>query len=385
MTSAFGSIMRRAAAPLMLAVPLAAHAQSGGFVVRLGTDTTAVERYARRGARIEGTILSRSPTTRLLNYVLALNADGTVASFEQATVRPDGTPLPGQPTGLRMTFDGDSVTRESTANAQPNTRRTAVPKGTLPQVAGSYLYYELVIAQAKRDGSGGANVIGFGAQQNAPAKLQVRFFSDDSAEVVSGPFPIGFRLDRTGKVIRADGSRTTAKVIVTAAPDPDIGAMAVAWAAKDATGQAMGAASTRDTLRAMVGGASIWIDYGRPAKRGREIWGKLVPMDTVWRFGANAATQFRTDRDLDIGGFAVSAGLYTLWMLPSAERSLLVVNKQTGQWGTDYNAAQDLVRIPLERRTGLPEPLERFTISVVGGMLTFDWDNVGYGVTVREK
>ena len=52
----------------------------------------------------------------------------------------------------------------------------------------------------------------------------------------------------------------------------------------------------------MACGANIWIDYGRPAKRGREIWGTLVPNDTPWRFGANAATQFQTDKDEEIGG-----------------------------------------------------------------------------------
>src|ERR1035437_2624808 len=118
----------------------------------------------------------------------------------------------------------------------------------------------------------------------------------------------------------------------------------------------MGVASTRDTVSANVGGANVWIDYGRPAMRGREIWGKLVPFDTVWRMGANSATQLRTDKDLDIGGKTVPAGLYTLWLLPTLKDAWLIVGTQASPplWGTDFPKSTEVVRIPLEKHLNLP-------------------------------
>jgi hypothetical protein len=138
-------------------------------------------------------------------------------------------------------------------------------------------------------------------------------------------------------------------------------------------------------VRATIGGAQIMIDYGRPARRGRGDLGKVVPYDTTWRFGANAATQFRTDKDLDIGGVHVPAGFYTLWLLPTETRSWLIVNKQTGQWGTAHDRSKDIARIPLERHMNLPASEERFRIFFQGDTLMMHWDRGGYGVRLQVK
>jgi len=108
----------------------------------------------------------------------------------------------------------------------------------------------------------------------------------------------------------------------------------------------------------------IAIDYGQPHARGREVVGQVVPLDAVWRTGANEATTLTTDVDLVIGGARVPKGSYTLFTLPSARGWKLIINKQTGQWGTEYHAEQDLARVDLRART-LREPLDSFTIWLV--------------------
>jgi hypothetical protein len=119
------------------------------------------------------------------------------------------------------------------------------------------------------------------------------------------------------------------------------------------------------------------IDYGRPAKRGRVVMGGLVPNGEVWRTGANAATQFKTDKALDFGGTVVPAGFYTLWSLYNGTSWKLIVNSETGQWGTEHKADKDLFTIDMKMST-LPQMAERFTISVdsndKGGVLNLDWD-----------
>jgi hypothetical protein len=128
-----------------------------------------------------------------------------------------------------------------------------------------------------------------------------------------------------------------------------------------------------------VAPATIRIEYGQPHLRGRALHTPgFVPLDTVWRLGANAATELETGVDLTIGGQVVPKGKYTLFALPTASGWKLIVNKNTGQWGTDYKAEHDLVRIDLTRRT-LTQPLESFTMWLIPtqgtatGELRFAW------------
>lgn len=109
-------------------------------------------------------------------------------------------------------------------------------------------------------------------------------------------------------------------------------------------------------------GKEVAIHYNRPSARGRKIFGGLVPYGKVWRTGANPATDFKTQTDLVIGGKPVPAGHYTLYSLPSEGTWELIVNKQTGQWGTEYNQAQDFVRIPMMKKE-LGTPQETMSIS----------------------
>lgn len=136
-------------------------------------------------------------------------------------------------------------------------------------------------------------------------------------------------------------------------------------------------------------GKTVTIDYSRPSMRNRKIFGGLVPYDQVWRTGANAATSLKTNVDLDIGGTSVPAGNYTLYTLPGMKSWQLIVNKQTGQWGTEYNQSQDLARIPM-KVTQRSSGLETFTISFDktggdSGVLKLEWENTLASVDVKEK
>src|SRR5713226_8716509 len=124
-------------------------------------------------------------------------------------------------------------------------------------------------------------------------------------------------------------------------------------------------------------GKKITVDYSRPSMRGRKIMGGLVPYGKVWRTGANEATAFSTDADLMVNGATVPKGSYTLFTLPSDQAWKLIINKQTGQWGTIYDEKQDLTRVDM-KKDSLPAPVELFTISFVpaGGSCTLnlDWE-----------
>ena len=142
------------------------------------------------------------------------------------------------------------------------------------------------------------------------------------------------------------------------------------------------------------GGAMIAIEYGQPHASGREVFGTLVPLDSVWRAGANRATHLTTDVPLTIGGTRLAPGTYSLALYASRSEPKLVINSRTRQWGIPYSAVGEVARVPMRVRT-LAEPVESFTIALVPnaarpntatpatpgtGVLTMTWGTMQFSV-----
>jgi Protein of unknown function (DUF2911) len=126
-----------------------------------------------------------------------------------------------------------------------------------------------------------------------------------------------------------------------------------------------------------LGGHAITIEYNAPSARGRKVEGGLVPYGSVWRLGADSATTLTTDVAIKIGDLKVPKGVYTLYVLAADNGWTLIVNKQTGQWGTEYNEAQDLGRVSM-KVTKLSQPAETLKITLKGagpsqGTLEIAW------------
>lgn len=137
----------------------------------------------------------------------------------------------------------------------------------------------------------------------------------------------------------------------------------------------------------MVDGSRVAVVYGRPYMKGRTVWGgTLVPAGQIWRLGANEATLLVTQAPIELGGSMVPAGAHTLFFWMNADGTAkLVINKQIGQWGLQYDQAQDLARVDLKKET-LPSPVEQLTLAVEknpaggGGLITISWDTVKWSV-----
>ena len=112
-----------------------------------------------------------------------------------------------------------------------------------------------------------------------------------------------------------------------------------------------------------VNGKTISIHYSAPSMRGRKIFGVVVPYGKVWRTGANPATTLKTDTNLKIGTVLVLVGIYIFYMLLSADDWKLIINKQTGQWGTEYHEDRDLARVDMKKET-LSSPQEVMSIKL---------------------
>ncbi len=145
------------------------------------------------------------------------------------------------------------------------------------------------------------------------------------------------------------------------------------------------------TATAKLDGSELTIHYNSPSMRGRVIMGGLVPYGKVWRTGANPATSFVTTGNLKIGRLDVPAGKYTLYTLPAEPGKPweLIVNKQTGQWGTVYKQDMDLGRTPMHY-TKLAAPQESMTISFENTTkdsteLHVKWETTDVSVKIEAK
>jgi len=135
---------------------------------------------------------------------------------------------------------------------------------------------------------------------------------------------------------------------------------------------------------ANFGGKAVTIKYASPSVKGRKIVGGLLPFGEVWRAGANSATALHAETDLQIGTLAVPKGDYTIYVIPTATEWTLIINKQTGQWGTEYSQSNDLGRAKMTVKAA-PALVESFKISLSASALTMEWENTIATIPVKAK
>jgi DUF2911 family protein len=371
-------------APLRVAA--AQQVDSGGFVTQLGADTIAVERFVRTKDRIEGVRVARSPATVAIHYVATLGRNGNVTKFE-ADQHPGGV-LDGTPGWTSITeFGRDEIVTTFTGSEGARTIRQPATGVVVPLLFHSYVLYEQVIRQGRRAGRGQIPVGLMYPGQPDLSGTWVRPAGHDTVEVeFFHGIPAIAEVDRDGRLLSFDASATVLKVRSTRVAEIDLPGLIRNFAAADAAGRGLGPISPRDTARITMSGASVMVDYGRPSKRGRTVFGALVPWGKVWRTGADAATQLIVTRGIVLGTFNLRPGRYTLWTVPSQDGVLLVVNGESGQWGTDYHEGRDLARLPMTVRT-IDSAVERFTIefasAATGPELHLRWDTADWSIPIR--
>jgi Protein of unknown function (DUF2911) len=358
-------------------VPVALGAQQRavetGFLWRLGTDTTGIERVAREGPRLHGVHLARVPETTVREWSVELGPDGSVRRYEH-TLRRGSEVLSRR----SMVFVGDSVTNTFMRGDSAVSRTLAAPPFSLPDLGSAYGVLELALQGLAGRDSTSFWLLPIGGRPAEPAAL-ARAGGDTIRLHLAGLPPITLRVDREGRIVWANNLGT----IVTRIPAPDMAALAARFAARP-----LGELSPLDTVRAAVGSATVSIEYSRPARRGRMVFGGLVPWNAVWRTGANRTTTLVSDTDLVVGDVPIPAGSYSLFTIPTPTGWTLIVNRKVGG-GLDYDAGQDVARIAM-RAERLPQLVERFTIALeprgaAEALLSLAWEHNRAAVTVRSK
>ena len=328
------------------------------MVYRLGTDTLAIEQYTRTGNRLTGEMVQRSGAAiARIRYEVTVGSDGRPTAAKIVRLQADGTPIANAPSETRFRLTADSVIRETIWPDSVQTRGFAVKNATVNFPLFVFGPTELM-AQMKRAGKTVDSIpaVGIGGGIGYSGLAQT---DGDALKLRGGPYAMLLRFDDNSRLQSLDGSLTTNKAVATRSGGPvDLNAIA-------RTMKPTGVLSVREIARGSFGaGGIVLIDYGRPLVRDRTVWGgTLIPYDSVWRVGANDATHLFTTRTLAIGDIMLAPGMYTLWVQHGRDKTMLIVNGQTGQWGTQYDPSKDIGRVPLTLTTA-PSHVEEFTITV---------------------
>ncbi|MDQ3519394.1 MAG: DUF2911 domain-containing protein [Gemmatimonadota bacterium] len=354
--------------------------EEGAWIVRLGRDTVAVERYKRTGDAISLEQVLHTPQTSLRHTHLEWTTDGRLAKVIMRLRRVGAStdaPLLGSTTLTVLGDSGAIVVKRGDSTLAP--RQIGIKGDAIPAIQLSYLPYEMAAVRLRASKKDSIEVHFLSFSNQPSIATQAKRIGKDSVLFSNQFVSYRAKVDKDGRLLGMHAPGSTFQVKVDRLPAVDINAIATAWVAADEKGAKMGTLSIADSVMTNVGGADIAIKYSRPAKRGRVIFGEIVQWNKVWRTGANSATMFTTSKDLMFGGTHVPAGSYTLWTLPTPTGTTLIINKQTGQWGTEYKPEMDLARIPMTTKK-TAEPLERFVIAVEpqgnGGVLKLGWDTM---------
>ena len=388
-----------AAALLLLGSCTRPKSETYGFVAVLGDDTTSVEHVIRTGNHIVSDAVGRSPMVTRRHWEADLRPDGTMAHWSLDTYIPNA-PAAGQRLHHTATFGDQSL--QFSRRTSDSTRKVAYQKRfaeTVPWNAFVYATWEPLLDAARRVSDAGK-----------PARIGQYFFEGwDQGHVgyavverrSDGSYLIGStglagrglaKVDSNGRLLSYSGQGTTYKQEVRrVASVPDIDSLTTRFAADERARGVSSALSPRDTVRATVGQAQVVIDYSRPARRGRALVGALIPYGTVWRTGANAATQLATSAPIVVAGVNLPAGTYTLWTLPTAPGVQLIINGESGQWGTEYDASRDIARRPMTVDSQSAS-VDSFTIRIVpdspakaagNARLTLEWGNFRWSAAIE--
>lgn len=348
-------------AALFVSAPLLATAlpaQQASFVYRLGVDTLAIEQFTRTTTGISGDMVQRSGgAVAVTSYRVMTDKTGRITSATIKRMLPDGSPFPGASIETRFTIGADSAIRETVFADSVQRRAFAAQHAMVNFPVFVYGPTEL-LAMMHRTGVAVDSLPALGVT-GAMAYTGLETLGGDTVRMRGAPYAMRLRFDAGNRLQLMDGSLTTNKSVATrGAGGLDIAAIA-------RTMKPTGVLSARGTTRAAFGaGGMVIIDYSSPHVRDRSVWGgTLVPYDSVWRTGANDATHLITTRTLTLGDMTLAPGIYTLWVQHTRAGTYLIVNKQTGQWGTQYNAAQDIGRVAMTM-SNTPGHVEEMQITV---------------------
>jgi len=357
---------------------------TASFIGRMGVDTVLVETYSMINNHLYGKAFIRVPEDYIGEFSIHFYPDGSIREFNIVAMDPFNSSVPFKATSgsfefrLNMNCSNDTCTYYNSDKNTPAekifkhaARKMDFVGGWVPLISlMEWNSIRLIKLQKKYLPLKMIN------HNIGVYDIGVQLLNKDTV-IFGGPFLeyTKLKIDGEGRILNTNGIGTPWNYYVTKHEPIDIDQFAKSIARTPG----IGIPSPTETFQYVVHNSKITVRYGRPFKRGRPIFGGVVPYDSLWRTGANRPTLITFENDIKIGKTIIPKGQYSIQTVVTSNKWLLIFNTDLTRWPTDPNRSKDFatVSIPVKK---LEKIKEQFTIEVLetkkGGLLSFQWDDV---------
>ncbi|HYF32687.1 MAG TPA: DUF2911 domain-containing protein [Chitinophagaceae bacterium] len=358
---------------------------SGYLIFLLGNDTTMAGSFSINNKAFDVTVVAR-PAVSVTKLKGTLFDNGELQSAEGYAYRP----VPGKDSQLIIRyrlFVKDDSTFITQQRGNDITVQRFAGRGLTANGIGAAFRYLLPFWGLFAPKQVGDSIVSGHLTLGGNRRLTLKRIAPD--KLYGGSTVMGMMtlyLDKQGMVNYIDAIGSSWNVIGKASGPMNLEALANRYAQEEQSGKGMSLIARFDSVSADMGDARMKIYYSRPQVRGRTIFGTVVPWDRFWRTGANAATRMVITKPVYFGDKELPAGAYSIWTLPSLRGWTMMFNSQANVWGTEYNPAYDVLKVPMQ--VGSPAAFtEVMTIEIQpsdnGGTLNVIWENTKAALPFR--
>ncbi|MEO5685063.1 MAG: DUF2911 domain-containing protein [Chitinophagaceae bacterium] len=348
---------------------------TGSFVAKLGTDTVIVETYNMLPNHLSGKAFLRYPRDQVGVFDFHFYPDGSIKHYSMSYMNPDSSYI--VTAGIEGIYcENDTCTWFASSRGRPAEYISKRPAKHMDFIGGWTPTLSLIEWNCMRLIKSG--------QQSFPITMindyigirQVTVSKGNADTLVfGGDFLEYAKIKATpeGRIMAYDGTGTPWNYTVTRLAPVNVDEMAKRMSKKTK----IGIPSPKAIVNFPISNDTIRLSYGRPFKRGRKIFGGVVPYDSVWRTGANDLTKINIPYDVKFGEVTIPKAEYALYTIPRADGWILIFNTDFKQWPTEPNRSKDFALIPMQVRTAA-QAADQFTITIEpvkgGGIIKFLWD-----------
>lgn len=349
---------------------------SASFVSKLGVDTVSVETYNMIHNHLFGKAFFRYPQDELVVFDIRFYPNGSIQTFSRSGMRIDNTAVSsGYTEGLFCANDTCAwfSASEQNKNREYVNRR---PAKQMDFIGGWIPLLSLIEWNCIRLVKSGQPMLPITMINDYIGIRQVAVSRGQKDTLIfGGPFLEYAKIVASpeGRIISYDGTGTPWNYTVTKLKPIDVDEVARRMSMKPKIG------NPSPPVQAVfaVANDTIKLSYSRPFKRGRTIFGGIVPYDSVWRTGAGDPTKIMLPYDIQFNKTIVPKGQYSLYTIPQKDKWTLIFNTDLNQWPTDPDRSKDLALIPLSVQKPAKQS-DQFTIYIEsekdGGIIKFTWD-----------
>lgn len=361
---------------------------TASFVAKWATDTASVETFTIIGNHLYGRAIHLYPEPHLRHFSYKYNDNGSIRDMDIQFFDLNNTSTPldsktGLPLRITMKSQNEIVDfrvldKYGEKQFVHNVNRMDFFGGWTP-IFGQWQWLTNLITKGKLgDNLQFLNyIIGdYDIQISKISDKQIQFKSEISA-------PITFYLDEEDRINKIDALGSPWNYTITRHEPIDLEKFTKSFAKKEIIGDP----SPHDQFSTTIAECMITMDYGRPSKRGREIFGNVVPYNKVWRTGAGTPTLFTSGCDIEIQGKIIPHGTYNIFTIPTETTWKLIFNTEDNAWGSAYRKEYDFIQVEMIS-THNKKTTEKLLIEIKekengDGEINMSWDNTTAQTTFK--